>query len=69
MAEEEKDAYDTCQQTNDIVFEYLLPSKDCKALSKVAFYLLDQGLRAKISKEHFASEANSEEEKEEDAGA
>ena len=34
----------------------------------MAFYLLDQGLRAKISKEHFALEANSEEEKE-DAGA
>ena len=41
MSAEEKDAYDTCIKTNEIVFDYILPSKDCKAISKVAFYLLD----------------------------
>jgi len=50
MAEEERDAYQTCLQTNDIVFEYLLPSKDCKAISRLAFYVIDQGLRAKVAK-------------------
>jgi len=55
MSQEEGDAYDTCIQTNEIAFEYLLPSKDCAAIQKLAFYILDQGLRARIAKEYFAS--------------
>ena len=55
MSMEEKDAYETCLETNRIVFDCILPSKDCKAISKVAFYLMDQGLRAKIAQAYFAA--------------
>ena len=56
MSIEEKDAFDTCLQTNEIVFGLLLPSKDCHALSKLAFYVLDQGLRASIAQDVLSSE-------------
>ena len=58
MSIEEKDAYDTCLQANDIVFTFVLPSKDCRALSKLAYYLLDQGLRASIAKEIFSASSS-----------
>ena len=58
MSEEERHAYDTCMLTNEIIFGYILPSGDCNALSKIAFYVLDQGLRANISRDFFQNEAN-----------
>lgn len=55
MSVEERDAYETCLETNKVVFDYILPSKDCRAIAKIAFYVLDQGLRAKIAQEYFAA--------------
>ena len=42
MSEEERDAYQTCLQTNEIIFEYLLVSKDCRALARLARYINDK---------------------------
>ena len=61
MSMEEKDAYETCLETNKVVFDFILPSKDCRAIAKIAFYILDQGLRAKIAQEHFANQDINEE--------
>ena len=69
MSEEEREAFTTCLQTNEIVFEYLLPSRDCRSLARVAYYLLDQGLRAKVAKEHFASAAEKNDDKSETQAA
>ena len=65
MGEEEGDAFQTCIQTNEIVFDYLLASRDCKSLARLAFYLLDQGLRAKIANEYFIQNAASSDQLEE----
>lgn len=58
MSIEESDAYDTCLRTNKIVLGTLMPSGDCAALSQLAFYVLDQGLRAKIAQEMFVANQN-----------
>ena len=51
MNTEEKEAYDTCLEANNIVFGPLLQSGDVGSIARLAYYLLDQGLRAKIARE------------------
>ena len=51
MNEEEKDAYDTCVDANHTAFGPLLQSQDPRSISRIAYYILDQGLRAKIAHE------------------
>lgn len=55
MSVEESDAYEICLQTNKVVFGSLVPARDCKALAMLAFYAVDQGLRAKIAREIFVA--------------
>ena len=51
MNEEEKEAYDICIDANKTVFGPLLKSQDPRSISKLAYYILDQGLRARIAHE------------------
>lgn len=46
VSEDEKDIYELCLDINAIVFNKILLSKKPAAISKVADYMLDQGLRA-----------------------
>ena len=62
MSAEENDAFDTCIRTNRIVLGTLMPSGDCKALTQLTFFILDQGLRAKIAQEVFAANTSSTDE-------
>lgn len=51
VSEDEKDIYELCLETNKVVFERLLVSKQPGLIAKVSEYMMDQGLRAVIAYE------------------
>lgn len=58
MDAEEKEAYDTCLAANNVVFGPLLQSREAGSVARLAYYLLDQGLRAKIAREVHGANAD-----------
>jgi hypothetical protein len=51
MSVEEREAFEVCQQANQIAFGHILKSKDPLIISRLAFYILDQGLRCIVAEE------------------